>query len=249
MHSDYIFIRSLHWLSIGMQLRQHYRALGREAILIGRRDMEQPLADIGLRHGEDFLTIQSFGQKLQGAPPKHLCVSLHHHKKSLDEWRLLGRHLSPESRVSLSFFADGYNNLLINREDILAFLQSNPGILPRDLLYFDVAPPDAARHGQNFSVVTAFSDGIRNMAELPYFQEKSQIAVQRCVADARGRPILLVMLRPWGSDVFHGGLLNFADAAGRLKDIILVLIQSIMDDLGHDVHVVLRPDGRDAELM
>lgn len=246
---EYIYLRHAHWLSIGMQIRAHHHALGAPAMLLCAPPMARTLEQIGLRPGADFLTLEGFATEMRAAPPAALRLTLHHHKASLEDWARLAPLLPAGAGITLSFFVDGYSNLTMHHREVSAFLAENPGIARGVMLYFDLIPQDSAWYGVGFQLVKIASANIRAMAELPYFLAASEAATARCLADAQGRPILLVMLRPWGSASFHGGQLRLEEPAERLVELVLALSEAIAVDLGEEPHLVLRPDGRDAALM
>ena len=246
---EYIFLRNAHWLSIGMQIRAHHHALGAPALLLCAPPMARTLEQIGLRPGSDFLTLAGFATEMRAAPPASLRLTLHHHKASLEDWAQIAPLLPAGAGLTLSLFVDGYSNLTMHHREISAFLAENPAIQRGGMLYFDLIPADSARFGAGFELVKIASAHLRTMAELPFFLAASEAATQRCLGDAQGRPILLMMLRPWGSASFHGGQLKLDAPAERLLELVLGLRQAIAEHLGEEPHLAIRPDGRDAALM
>lgn len=246
---EYIFLRNAHWLSIGLQIRAHHHAMGAPALLLCAPPLARTLEQIGLRPGADFLTLEGFETEMRVAPPPSLRLTLHHHKASLEDWARLAPLLPSGAGLTLSFFVDGYSNLTMHHREISAFLAENAAIQRGAMLYFDLIPQDSAWYGAGFQLVKIASANIRAMAELPYFLAASEAAAARCLADAQGRPVLLMMLRPWGSASFHGGQLKLEEPAERLVELVLALHQAVAADLGEAPHLVLRPDGRDAALM
>ncbi len=246
---EYIFLRNAHWLSIALQIRAHHHAMGAPALLLCAPSLRPILEEIGLRPGADFLTMEGFATEMQAAPPTSLRLTLHHHKASLEDWARLAPLLPAGLAPTLSFFVDGYSNLTMHHREISAFLGENPTLRRGAMLYFDVIPPDSAWFGAGFELLKIASVHLRAMAELPYFLAASEAATARCLADAKGRPILLVMLRPWGSASFHGGQLKLEAPVEPLVQLVLGLHQAVAAHLREDPHLVIRPDGRDPALM
>jgi hypothetical protein len=245
----FAYIRTLHWLTVGLQLKEHFSLQNRHLQLVGSRSLLSELMSLGLRMGEDLASFTDCQNEVRQAKHGEVGILLHHHEKAAADLALMLGEESAHKDVILSFYADGYNNQLLHADHVRKFVENNALVRPGDIFFFDIAESAIPKHLERFKVVVVLSDTLSLIAGLPALQDKAQVAVAGSVERAMGRKLLLLMLRPWGSAGFHGGKLAVQAPAQKLAQGMASLVSRIEEDIGEPVCVAIRPDSRDPALM
>lgn len=245
----FAYIRNLHWLSIGLQLKEHFSLQNRHLQLVGSRALLSELISLGLRMGEDLATFDECQKEMRQSAPGEVGIILHHHERvSVDLAQMLGEEATPKD-VFLSFYADGYNNQLLHMDIVKQFVERSAFLRAGEVFFFDVVASSVPRYLESFKVVVVSSDTLSLFAGLPALVDNARSAVAGCLDRANGRKLLLLMLRPWGSAGFHGGRLAVQAPARKLALGMAGLLTRIEQDIAEPVCVAVRPDSRDTELM
>lgn len=245
----FAYIRNLHWLSIGLQIKQHFSLQNRHLQLVGSKALLSELLPLGLRMGEDLASFDECQNEIRRAESDEIQILLHHHENaSLDLVQILGTKATHKN-ITLSFYANGYNNQLLHVESVKKLLVNNTSFRAGLILFIDIADLAVTKHLEHFKIIVVSSDTLSLFGGLQALRDKARTAVAGSVDRAKGRKLLLLMLRPWGSAEFHGGRLAVQAPALKLAQGMAKLLSRIEQDIGEPVCVAIRPDSRDPQLM
>jgi hypothetical protein len=249
MTRNYVFIRNLHWISIGLQIKAHYEAKGESVLLTGIAPLLAKLTKLGLAWEKDLASLAQCHHDLAESPSGSCCLVLHHHKSVATDLGRMKFLIAPDNPFLVSFYADGFNNQLLHPEAVAAFLAQHSYMIPRDLIFFDVQEPRLPSHAERFQIEVVDSQNLRLMTQLAPLAQRSRDAIEAVAQRASNTDLLILVLRPWGSSLFHGGRLAVEDPARKLAAGMYALIQAVVADLGYEPAIAIRPDDRDRELM
>lgn len=246
--TSYIFLRKLHFLPLVFPLLGHYEAQGHSVHVVARPNLHPYLEEYGFFDPLQVITHRQLAAILPASTATPNLV-LPHTPASLQDWNMVKGSAEPAPGVTMSFFADGYTNLLIGPGPIREFLIANPQCRPGDLLFFDSEGSMPAYHAGAFSRQIVSPAPLRRMASLSKLKAMAVEAGARIRERAAGKPIFLILLRPWGSQSYYKDRHVFEDVARKFDGVIEALVAEATTKFGRKPFSILRPDLRDPDLM
>jgi hypothetical protein len=244
------YARYPHWFSLAMAVKSHLEEQGSRAVIVIPGRFTGILRQLGLKDDEDFVAATELENKTQLFKDLDCRVILHHSGSGVEEYtrffEAFFREINQKPR--LCFYVDGYTNRYLDSKKIDDFLSGLPDQTLESVYYFDMDGRTETRWPEKH--VTACRVQSRHLAayaEAPIAKEVAAREFSKLRRATRTQDILLLILRPIGSQTFHRGAFAFDEGAVQAVDLYESLISKAAEKVGRKLTVFVRPDNRDAE--
>lgn len=170
--------------------------------------------------------------------------------KGIEELETINASLAAlvDTGIEVCLYPDGYTNMFYYAREIKAYIDSQPLLNVGTAVFFEkYQDANGLPRSAGFKPVIAKSSGIDRYCSSDYATYHCNQALDNMHLSAGSRN-LLVILRPWGSQVFLKGRLAIDNGDHVLADLLSRSINELTDFLSFGFHnILIRPDPRDMD--
>lgn len=244
------YARYPHWFSLAISVKGYLEDKGSRVIIVTPGRFIYILRQLGLKDGYDFIAATELEEKIDQFENTECHVILHHSNIGVEAYR---RFFDPFFRTigqspRVCFYTDGYTNRYLDSTKVDKFLKDTPSIQLESVFYFDIdGSPEERWPKRKVNAYRVPSRYLAAYAESPIAREVAGQEFERLRKRTKTQDILLVLLRPLGSQTFHRGAFALDEGANQAVDLYKSFISAAVEGIGREVTVFVRPDNRDAE--
>lgn len=246
-----IYINGFAMLHVSLLIREYLLDQKQKCIFLVPQYMVSSLECINMEAIIDFVSSKKFVEYIENTKPNNINIIIHHYETQLNFYpEVLSSVEHIVRNLTVSYFADGYVNTFLHADVAQLNLSKYPQFKAKFLYSFDVALPyyvDTLTYAKHENIRTNYTENIYIRYR---FEDLFLPRLENFLSNTKesGGYLLLVM-RPWGSESFHGGEYSLKQDAESLYSIVLDMVTLIKNDIGRDFTILYRSDGRDQILM
>lgn len=244
-NKNFLYIRNYHWITIALLIKEYYKNLNKECIIVCENDTMDVLKDIGLHENSDYIQFSNVLKILKRLKGNFNFIIPHHIFSANKYLVLYTKENQCFKGSNLSFYGDAYRNVFMDSENILKFLKSLKNIIYDSTFTFDNIARVKNKHLENFSNQIVTSTYFNKIFLNPFFNENFNKIYTKLESKFKYKKRVVILPRLWGSEKFQSGL--FTPVYCLLEDLIINMLKSIYED--NDVDVIFCPDNRDSTYM
>jgi hypothetical protein len=250
MRLHFFFIRYHQWLTVACQFFEHLESDSDKVFVVSTRTTVARVLPAGTVPADRCIEISQIREVLAAHPDAEIELYLQLSDGGLTEFHkwLYPALTNSQRGIRLSFYPDGYTNKIYGLTQLPTLVADHPDISFGYIYQFDVASdvPDLSALGLTVRLIS--SESIVRFNTSATVSAIAEAEIAGCIDGGCADDVLLLLMRPWGSETFLKGRLRFESAPELFATILASLIARIQIDLGRELTVLVRPDGRDAAL-
>lgn len=243
--TNIIYFRYHHWITIALLLRQRLNFVSTKTLFLTHKSVSHKLVELGLNRRVDFILLedlpQFFSEQLGGVN-----FIIHHNDYAMNFFSALSNEYSGLfDKAVISFYADGFTNKFLKPEIAKNFISeiswAGKGFYITFDNEIDIAPP----HLSGFKPLVCSSFDFDIIFNDSFFHNSVTFAYEKYSQKFRSEKLVMLLLRPWGSDKFQNGF--FQSENIQLSQVICDMLDRQYGFENYDL--LIRPDNRDIDYM
>jgi hypothetical protein len=219
--------------------------------LLAPESFRESLTKIGLDEFIDVIFEKNLNTYLSTSNYSEINIVIHHYDTQLNSYpNIINNIVNRDYSFKVSYFADGFVNAFLNLPLAADKNKEFPAIIPKYAFSFDYTMKYFADRMPDVEHIQIESDLLVDVFNKFNFYSHLSKGIEdlRTKIDKDYLCLILVM-RPWGSDAFHGGNYALENGAESLCEIVVKMIEDIKSDVGEDFLILYRRDNRDKKIM
>jgi hypothetical protein len=228
---------------------EYYKEHGEKVIITLPKELADSLAQLKLVYGRDYISEGSLFESDVLDDISSVNIIFHHYIGALSNCSEVTKSFIDKSySVMISFYADGFVNVFLDLDAVKNLIVDELKLVQRHAFSFDKTMNFFKQRMPDIEHVEVQSTLLNSIFEKYGFEDIFSDVIAK-FSDKKDEPFIALVMRPWGSETFHGGNYSLKDGGRSLSKIVNLIFQSIGCSKFNTSNFLYRRDNRDEKIM
>lgn len=243
-----IRVQSHLFIPIALMISEYYREKGEDSVISVPKFISDELKVLSMKYGRDYVSEGDLFEAIDFTQYQEVNIVFHHYGEALTPCQSLSSEfVAKDVSVIVSYYADGFVNVFLDLDYVHDLVTNKLNLKERHAISFDKTMTHFKKKMLDITHIEVPSSLLQIIFEKYGFSSIFASIINKSSINPHKKFLVLVM-RPWGSETFHGGNYSLIEGGKSLAEIVEHILSKICLNESGNVHLLYRSDSRDLKV-